>query len=241
MEYTEFEALFRTACSQNALLAPDSGTINAFYRFTEHLLKVNETTNLTAIRNIPDVIYKHYVDSLLVSAHIPAGARVLDIGCGPGFPSIPLAITRPDLSITALDSTAKKITFVQESADLLRLDNLTAISGRAEDAAIRKKLGTFDVVVSRAVARMNVLCELCIPYLKIDGHLIALKGAKAQEELDEAQNAIKTLGGGEATLRSTALHINDTKEARGSIEVTKISPTPPKYPRVYATILKKPL
>lgn len=241
MEYTEFEALFRVACAKNNLPSPVDDEINTFYHFTKHLLKTNETTNLTAIRSIPDVIYKHCIDSLLVSAHISEGARVLDVGCGPGFPSIPLAIMRPDLSITALDSTAKKIAFVQESGKNFNLSNLTAISGRAEEAATLKKLGAFDIVVSRAVARLNVLCELCIPYLKINGRLIALKGAKAQEELDEAQNAINKLGGKVTNLHKTVLCTDAEQEARGLIEIVKINPTPQKYPRAYAAILKKPL
>ena len=173
---------------------PNEAQMLQFFRFTEHLLEVNAHTNLTAIREPVGIVDKHYIDSLLAMDLIPNGARVLDLGCGPGFPSIPLAIMRPDLEITALDSTAKKIDFVQKSAEILQLSNLKGVCGRAEDAKLRKTLGKHDVVVSRAVARLNVLCELCIPYLKIGGYLVALKGAKYEEELAEAANAIKILG-----------------------------------------------
>ena len=215
--------------------------MNAFYHFTNHLMTVNQTTNLTAIRNVPDVIYKHYADSLLASRYIPQGSHVLDLGCGPGFPSIPLAIMRPDLSITALDSTAKKIAFVEESKNLLALSNLQAISGRAEDLSIRKKLGEFDIVVSRAVARLNVLCELCIPYLKIGGNLIALKGAKANEELTEASSALKALNSSVIATHEFTLQTSDIPEVRGLIQIIKNKSTPSQYPRAYAAILKKPL
>ena len=170
------------------------------------------------------------------------GCRVLDIGCGAGFPSIPLAIARPDLSVTAIDSTAKKIAFVQEAADKIALSNLTAYAGRAEDASFSAKLGQFDVVVSRAVANLRVLSELCLPYVKLGGRLIALKAAKAEEELSEAKRAIATLGGGEITLHHKELCLHDgSREPRCLIEIKKESPTPTKYPRPYATILKKPL
>ena len=241
MEYSEFKALLCAALQKNKLSTPTEAQCEAFYRFTTLLMEANSTTNLTAIRNIPDVLYKHYVDSLLASEHIPFNATVLDIGCGPGFPSIPLAIWRPDLTITALDSTAKKIAFVQTVQKELHLSNLTAIAGRAEDTTMRKSIGLVDVVTSRAVARLNVLSELCLPYVKIGGKLVALKGAKAAEELAEAENAIKTLGASDATLVDTYLATEEENEARGIIIIPKKSPTPAKYPRPYAAILKKPL
>jgi 16S rRNA (guanine527-N7)-methyltransferase len=168
------------------------------------------------------------------------GARVLDLGCGPGFPSIPLAIARPDLTICALDSTDKKIRFLNESAEMLGLSNLKGYSGRAEDVKMRNTLKQFDVVVSRAVARMNVLSELCMPYVKIGGKLIAMKGAKGDEELAEAQKAIKILGG-TAKMLAFDLITEDSLEARSLIEVSKVKETPSMYPRQYSAIVKKPL
>ena len=241
LEYSEFKVIFVNAFHINNLPSPNEEQTERFHRFCEFLLETNKTTNLTAIRTPEDVIYKHFVDSALVSAYIPQNATVLDLGCGPGFPSLPLAILRPDLSIKALDSTAKKIAFLNQAAELLQLSNIKGISGRAEDAAIRKQLGQFDVVVSRAVARLNVLSELCIPYLKINGRLVALKGAKAAEELDEAQNAIKILGGSDALLVNTNLATEEEAEVRGIILITKKAASPQKYPRPYAAILKKPL
>jgi len=196
MEYSEFSLLFQSALDRNCVSPLTDAQTKQFYEFSNHLLSVNQTTNLTAIRNLPDVIDKHLVDSLLVSVQIPHGARVLDLGCGPGFPSIPLAIARPDLSIVALDSTAKKIAFVATAAEKIGISNLQAVSGRAEDRTLAQQLGTFDIVVSRAVARLNVLCELCLPYLSVGGVLLAMKGAKAQEELAEAKRTIQILGGG---------------------------------------------
>ena len=242
MEYIEFEALFCQSMQKNSLSIPNPNTIKQFFDFTNHLLQVNQITNLTAIRNIPDTITKHLVDSLLCSEYLPQGARVLDIGCGPGFPSLPLAIFRPDLEIVAIDSTAKKIAFVQETAKMLGLSNIQAISGRAEDAALAKKIGKFDIVVSRAVAKMSILSELCLPYLEKGGKFIALKAAKAEEELAEAKNAIRILGGGDVVLHEKQLFLfEDAAERRCLIEVKKINQTPAGYPRSYGAISKKPL
>lgn len=242
MEYTEFKDLFDRSLAKNGLESLSEAQTRQFYDFTLYLLDVNRTTNLTAIRNIPDVIDKHLTDSLLIASHLPLNARVLDIGCGPGFPSVPLTIARPDLQITALDSTAKKIAFVETASKKIGLMNLTAISGRAEDHALMKKLGSFDAVVSRAVARLNVLCELCFPYIKINGKLLAMKGAKADEELLEAQRGIYTLGGSEPQVIPYNLHLSDGHfEARAMIMCAKERSTPSIYPRVYASILKKPL
>lgn len=224
------------------MIFPNDVQMQQFYRFTEHLLEVNAHTNLTAIREPVGIVDKHYIDSLLAADLIPEGARVLDLGCGPGFPSIPLAIMRPDLQITALDSTSKKIDFVQKSAEILQLSNLNAVSGRAEDAALRKKLDKYDIVTSRAVARLNILCELCLPYLKIGGSLVALKGAKLEEELTEATNAIKILGGKTTKIEQKSLLTSENQaESRGAVVIQLQKEPTAQYPRAYAAILKKPL
>ena len=242
MEFHEFQTIFQNALAKNAIEAPDLPKQEAFYRFMNHLLEVNRTTNLTAIRDEIDFIYKNLVDSLTVSAQIPQAATLLDLGCGPGFPSIPLAIARPDLTIAALDSTAKKIAFVQSTIDLLGLSNLKAHSGRAEDPVLAKKLGKFEVVTGRAVARLNVLCELCLPYVASGGKFIAMKGAKGDEELAEAKRAIKILGGSLLQINHVELTLHDeSQEQRTLIEIAKTKPTPTGYPRAYATIMKKPL
>ena len=242
MDFTTFSQIFTSAATKNGILVPNEEQMQQFYRFTEHLLEVNAHTNLTAIREPIGIIDKHFIDSLLAMHLIPDGATVLDLGCGPGFPSIPLAIMRPDLKITALDSTSKKIDFVQKSAEILQLSNLKGVSGRAEDAKLRKELGKFDVVVSRAVARLNILCELCLPYLKVGGSLVAMKGAKYEEELVEALGAIKILGGETAKIEQEVLITAENQaETRGMIVVQLKKEPSAQYPRAYAAILKKPL
>ena len=242
MDFTTFSQIFSSAAAKNGIFPPNKAQMQRFYRFTEHLLEVNTHTNLTAIREPVGVVDKHYIDSLLAMHLIPEGARVLDLGCGPGFPSIPLAIMRPDLEITALDSTAKKIDFVQKSAEILQLSNLKGVSGRAEDAILRKELGKYDIVVSRAVARLNILCELCLPYLKIGGSLVAMKGAKYEEELTEAASATRILGAETTKIEQKELITTENQaETRGLIVIQLKKQPPLQYPRAYAAILKKPL
>ena len=153
-----------------------------------------------------------------------------------------MAIMRSDLEITSLDSTAKKIDFVQKSTEILQLSNLKAVSGRAEDIKLRKMLGKYDIVISRAVARLNILCELCLPYLKIGGNLVALKGAKHEEEVLEAISAINVLGGKVIKIEQKELiTAQNQAETRGIVVIELQKEPPTQYPRAYAAILKKPL
>ena len=216
--------------------------ITKFHQFTELLTEENSHTNLTAIREIPDIIAKHYADSLLVEPHFPQNATVMDVGCGGGFPSVPLAIARPDLKITAVDSTQKKINFVQKTIRTLHLTNLNAICARAEAPEMSKYREKFDVVTSRAMARMVVLTELTLPFVKKEGLLIALKGAQGQEELKESIHAIRLLGGSKNTQDvEFSLQTPTNSECRHVLIIQKTSTTPAQYPRNYATITKKPL
>ena len=175
------------------------------------------------------------------AACISQNATVADIGCGGGFPILPLAIVRPDLKLTGIDSTEKKIRYVQSTADALGL-NVTAISGRAEDLAKDPQYRDgFDVVISRAVARLNVLDELCMPFVKIGGQFVAMKGAAGQEELDEAKNGIQKLGGELVAADEYTLYTADAEERRVMIQIAKKTATPKEFPRAFGTIKKKPL
>lgn len=208
---------------------------DAFNVLLSDLFSVNESMNLTAITEPRDAIIRHVIDSLTVADKIPAGAEVIDVGCGGGFPTLPLAIARPDLVFTALDSTAKKLTFVDAMARKLSL-NVTTLAKRAEE--IPECRERFDICVSRAVARMNLLVELCLPQVKVGGRLIAMKAQSGEEELKEALGGIAKLGG--KVVSADAFTLPDAGE-RYLITVEKIFPTPAAYPRPWGKIKKKPL
>lgn len=229
-----------------ATFADTPALLDSLYALTLHMLEVNEHMNLTTIKQPHDIIMRHYVDSLTVAAHIPEGATVLDIGCGAGFPCLPLALARPDLHITAIDSTEKKVRYVSETATLLGIspDTLTALAMRAEEGGsvggqLREK---FNIVVSRAVAHLSILGELALPCLNIGGTLIALKGAKAAEEMADAQG-LRVLGASPARLIPTPLTPPDSDESdsHALVMLDKCEKTPKIYPRKYAQIAKKPL
>lgn len=198
---------------------------NIFYNL---VLEENKKYNLTAITEKNDFAIKHLLDSCMPYTLIPQNATVIDIGAGAGFPSIPLKILRPDLDITMLDSLNKRVSFLQLCIKELSLQNAKAIHGRAEDFA-KEAREKYDVAVSRAVASLNTLSEYCLPFVKVGGKFIALKGSAYLEEIENSRFAIDTLGG--EIKKIQLLTIEEIDSIRANIEIFKIKNTPSKYPR----------
>jgi 16S rRNA (guanine527-N7)-methyltransferase len=214
----------------------DDKNIKKFYEFANYLMGENKKYNLTAIKDLDGIIVKHFTDSAVVLNHLdlPENSRILDIGSGAGFPSVPLAVLREDLYITSLDSSAKKINFIKSAASLLSLKNLDFFCGRVEELDAR---GYYDFAVSRAVARLNILCEFAAPCLKTGGIFCAYKSKSADEELDECSNVFKILG----LERADNIKFELESEERAFVIIKKIRETPEKYPRSFSQISKNPL
>lgn len=232
------EKLFKEVESIGIIL--DDVALDRFKIYYEMLIDYNTRMNLTAITEENEVIVKHFCDSLypLCKFDIVKGAKVIDVGTGAGFPGIPLLIARPDLKLTLLDGLNKRLVFL---ADVLERIGLEAeiVHARAEEGAADKKYREkFDIATSRAVARLNVLNEYCLPYLKKDGKFLALKGPAAAEELKEAENSLKVLGG---VLESSVEYRLSDESDRTILCVRKIKGTPPMYPRHNSKIKKQPL
>lgn len=239
----EFYGLYKEIFAENGLEGfCDDDTIEKMLKMSERMVEVNEHMNLTAITEPADIIAKHLADSVIASRYIPSGATVCDVGCGGGFPSLPLAIVRPDITILGVDSTEKRINYVNESAKLLGLTNLNAIVGRAEDLSQDKSLReSFDVCIARAVASLPVLSELCIPFVKQGGHFIAMKGRLNDDELTLASQKLGAEKVDESKITRHTLKCLSSIEERCIVKLKKLSKTEPKYPRNYSQIKKKPL
>lgn len=207
----------------------------AYQIYMDYLLEVNAHTNLTAITDPREIETKHFKDSLTVLSYIKEKDKVLDIGAGAGFPGLPLRIEK-DFDLTLIDSVNKKVVFMNEVIEKLGLKNTRAIHTRAEDYA-KEKRESFDVVVSRAVANMATLSEYALPFLKVGGLFIALKGPKAEEELEAGKNAIRILGGRVKEIKAFNLDGNE----RVNIVIEKVKKTNKKYPRGKNLPKKEPL
>ncbi len=241
MTQSEFIKECRSLFEVNGLFCTQEQA-ERLYQLTERMLFVNQSMNLTAIKEEKAIILRHYVDSLTLSAYIPQGSTLMDVGCGAGFPTLPLAIFRPDLKITALDGTAKRIAYVKETAELLGLVNVTAIAGRAEEYAhMPAYRETFDLVTARAVAALPVLCELCLPFAKVGGAVVAMKSAQAEEEISQAARCIQICGGCLNKEEACDLTDGTAIEKRTLVIINKSTATPKIYPRHFSKISKKPL
>ncbi len=214
--------------------------LEQFFTYKELLIEWNKKMNLTAIEQEEDIITKHFIDSLSIASYIPDTAKVIDIGTGAGFPGIPLKILKKDLSITLLDSLNKRITFLKEVIRNLSLENIQAVHARAEELAHKEEYREqYDIAVSRAVAPMHTLLEYMLPYVKIGGKCICMKGPNLQEESKDLQNCLETLGGKIEKIEEIVLP--ETEIKRNIMLIKKENKTPKKYPRNPGMPSKKPL
>jgi len=242
----------------------DENIIKDFYLFTDYLLSENAKYNLTSITDIDGIIVKHYIDSIIILKYfdIPENSKIIDIGTGAGFPALPLSIMRKDLRITFLDSSNKKINFIKNAITNIsaNINDFIFYCGRAEEFGKDLKIReTYDFAVSRAVAKLNVLCELAAVFIKPGGYFIAYKSKNANEEITEAENALKILD-----LRITdIIEFNldmanckpppsadgtpfqkgafENQNKRVLLEIKKLNKTSSKYPRNFSDITKNPL
>lgn len=220
-------------------LGINPGVIPQLEQFAGMMLERNQVMNLTAITEPRDVASLHLLDSLelLPLAGLKA-ERLVDVGCGAGFPGVPLAIAAPGLNITLLDSQRKRVDFLREVCGALGLENTKCVHGRAEEFA-QDERETFDVAVSRAVAALPVLCELCLPLVKVGGQMLAMKSSHSKDEINGAGNAVKVLGGRIEWMKDYT--IPGTDVVHRLVCIKKITSCPKKYPRRFALIKKQPL
>ena len=242
MTNTEYSAYLASVLTENGLQPFATEEIcSKLALFCDYLLEQNNLYNLTAIKTPEGAALLHFADSLTLSEFLPEGAKILDIGSGAGFPAIPIAIARPDIHVTALDSTQKRVNFINSAAKLLGLTNLTAVCHRAEDVTGSDSKESFDIVTARAVAGYPVLLELCLPAVKVGGKFVAMKSKDVSRETLGIDKVTKLLSISKPTFNNSELHHGEEVFERCIVEVTKNAPTPPKYPRAYAQIKKKPI
>ncbi|KYH34115.1 ribosomal RNA small subunit methyltransferase G [Clostridium tepidiprofundi DSM 19306] len=233
--------LLKAACN-DVDLEFDKEKYEQFIKYKALIKEWNKKINLTAINDDDEIIKKHFIDSIKVFrfSNVRKCKKIIDVGTGGGFPGIPIKIVYPECDITLLDSLNKRVKFLNTVINELELKNIEALHGRAEDLGIDKDYREkYDIVVSRAVANMTVLSEYCIPFAKVGGYFIALKGPAITEELNDAKNAINILGGKLEKIEN--VDIEGSELEHNLVIVKKIKSTNRKYPRKAGIVSKKPL
>lgn len=205
-------------------------------KYADLLIEWNEKFNLTAITEREEIYLKHFLDCLLLADKLKQDATLVDVGSGAGFPGLVIKIYRPDIKITLLEPNNKKVSFLKEVITQLQLKDIQVYNLRAEDFC-KDHYQQYDIATARAVAPLNILCELCLPLVKVDGTFLAMKGPKAIEELEQATNAIKTLSAQYVSKDTFTLE----DSTRIILNIKKIGNAPRKYPRNYGQIKKRPL
>lgn len=215
----------------------DPQAVDKLLAFSRLLLEKNKVMNLTAVTDPDEVVTRHFLDCAALAPWVSGEPprQVIDVGCGAGFPGMPLALLT-NARMTLLDSLNKRVAFLQEAISALGVDNAQAVHARAEAFGHRE---AFDVATSRAVARLNVLAELCLPLVKVGGCFLAMKAADCAEEVQEAEAAVRLLGGEIERVQAYSVPLTDL--SRRLVVVRKLSPTPEKYPRRFAKITAAPL
>lgn len=235
-----FKEILRTKGMEANLVFTEK-QLNQFETYYEMLVAKNKVMNLTAITGVEDVAIKHMIDSLLAyDEKLFKGKTLADVGTGAGFPGIPLKIYCSDLNVVLIDSLDKRLRFLNEVIDKLGLTEIKTVHLRAEEAGKNKEhREKYDLVTARAVARLSVLAEYCLPLVKKGGTFIALKGSKYQEEIDNGVKSVKLLGGRLISAKEVSLPGLD--DGRAIVTVKKIGVTPKKYPRKAGVPSKEPL
>ncbi|MBQ9298145.1 MAG: 16S rRNA (guanine(527)-N(7))-methyltransferase RsmG [Clostridia bacterium] len=234
MEIFEFKEILKNGLTQTKLLEEQ---YEQFYEYMNLLIEWNEKINLTAITEPKNIINKHFIDSLTILPYLKENNKIIDVGTGAGFPGLPIKIANPSLDITLLDSLNKRINFLEEVISKLQLQNIKAVHGRAEEYA-KDNREIYDIAVSRAVAELPVLLEYLLPFVKVGGKCICMKGPKAMEEIEKSKKALDVLGGKIEKIEN--IQINGEMD-RNIIIISKIKPTPTKYPRKAGKPSKEPI
>ena len=239
MEYIEFSEILQKEAKKIKISLTEE-KIKKLYKFMILLLEWNEKINLTAIVEPKEIILKHFIDSFTINGYISSNSKVIDVGTGAGFPGVPLAILREDVSFVLIDSLQKRINFINEVVKELDLKNIITIHTRAEELAQNSEYREkFDIVTSRAVANMSTLLEYMIPFTKKEGICICMKGSNIEEELKNCEKAVKILG---ARLeKREEFYLSNKENKRNIIIVKKVSKTPITYPRKQGKPAKEPI